>query len=258
MATFYETKLGDLYVSSQDNLEFPVHLHALLEIVHVCSGRLTMMIDRQRFVLETGEVGVVFPNQIHGYETDTSNRTELFLFRSSILGASSRKIAHCRPRCSVFKASNQVRALLNELAEGFDAISSEVAESLLSLAFARMLQGMSLLSRDDARSEDLITQAIAYISSHFTQALSLECIAEALHVSKFTLSRQFSAAMGMGLRTYINYLRVDYAKSLLRGTDLPITELAMECGFETPRTFNRSFRELTGETPRGYRGATSS
>lgn len=75
MATFYETKLGDLYVSSQDNLEFPVHLHALLEIVHVCSGRLTMMIDRQRFVLETGEVGVVFPNQIHGYETDTSNRT---------------------------------------------------------------------------------------------------------------------------------------------------------------------------------------
>ena len=78
-------------------------------------------------------------------------------------------------------------------------------------------------------------------------------LAQALNVSPFQLSRVFSERLHMGFNEYLNALRVDYARELLRETDLPITQLAFECGFESQRTFNRAFREQTGQSPRQFR-----
>lgn len=242
-------------MSSQFNLVFASHLHAMLEMVYVKSGRLVLVLNGQKLTIQAGQAGVVFPNQIHGYETSEPNETDLFLFRGSVLGSIVKRIAHQQPARPIVEVDPRTRDLLQELASGSDAQSQDLSQALLHLAFARMLDDLCLEDCPAAVPEDLTAQMIGYISVHFTQPLTLEKIAQALHINKFSLSRQFCTTMGMGLRTYINCMRVDYAKELLRTTSMPITQLALECGFENQRTFNRSFLKLMGITPKEYRGA---
>ena len=48
---------------------------------------------------------------------------------------------------------------------------------------------------------------------------------------------------------------VNYARELLRSTDRTVTEIAYDCGFDSPRTFNRAFLKVYGENPRACRRA---
>ena len=57
----------------------------------------------------------------------------------------------------------------------------------------------------------------------------------------------------MNFREYLNHIRLDYARRLIRGTDRPLTEIWAEAGFESQRSFSRVFREIEGMTPLGYR-----
>ena len=53
----------------------------------------------------------------------------------------------------------------------------------------------------------------------------------------------------MHFSRFVGWYRVDRARTLLQSTDLPITEVALRSGFQSTRSFNRVYRELTGLTP---------
>ena len=57
----------------------------------------------------------------------------------------------------------------------------------------------------------------------------------------------------MGFSDYVGSLRVRQAQGLLRATDRKIAQIALDCGFENQRTFNRTFLKVCGTTPRAYR-----
>ena len=57
----------------------------------------------------------------------------------------------------------------------------------------------------------------------------------------------------MGFRAYLNALRMEEAKRLLKTTDEPITQIAYSCGYNSQTTFNRVFRERFDKTPREMR-----
>ena len=56
----------------------------------------------------------------------------------------------------------------------------------------------------------------------------------------------------MTFSMYLNHIRVNKAIDLIQNTDLSMTEIAMNCGFETIRNFNRVFKEIMGCTPSEY------
>ena len=78
-------------------------------------------------------------------------------------------------------------------------------------------------------------------------------MAKALGVGSYVLSRVFSGIFHRNFNQYLNETRFNYACSLLIYTDRPVTEVCMEAGFESQRTFNRVFRQFCHMTPREYR-----
>ncbi|NRV87499.1 helix-turn-helix transcriptional regulator [Clostridium beijerinckii] len=94
---------------------------------------------------------------------------------------------------------------------------------------------------------------LRYIEIHYHEKISLDSIAKDLGFSKFYLSRIFSNKIGYQFNDYINRLRINKAQKLLSETDLPVTVIALECGFESQRNFNRIFKELTTLTPTKFR-----
>jgi transcriptional regulator GlxA family with amidase domain len=68
-------------------------------------------------------------------------------------------------------------------------------------------------------------------------------------VSEAHFARSFKAAFGLPPHRYLLTRRIERAKALLRDTDLPVTEIAFQTGWNSLGTFGRIFRDITGESP---------
>ncbi len=72
-------------------------------------------------------------------------------------------------------------------------------------------------------------------------------------VSEAHFARSFKQAFGVPPHRYLLTRRIERATALLRDTDLAITEIAFQTGWESLGTFGRTFRDITGESPSGVR-----
>ena len=89
----------------------------------------------------------------------------------------------------------------------------------------------------------LIYQTVAYVSGNFKNTFSLEDMAKDLGVSKYVLSRIFSKTFHSNFKQYLNDTRLDYARRRLENTEDSITNICLDSGFDSQRTFNRVFKE---------------
>lgn len=96
-------------------------------------------------------------------------------------------------------------------------------------------------------------KALWYIESHLTGDLSLEAIATVVGVSRFHLSRAFSASTGASLAGYVRGRRLgDAARALANGAE-DILSLALESGYGSHEAFTRAFRQQFGVSPEQLR-----
>jgi two-component system response regulator YesN len=98
-----------------------------------------------------------------------------------------------------------------------------------------------------------IQKALIFIQSNFTRDLSLEEVASQAGVSKSYLCRVFPEYTGEHFSDYLQRLRVERAKELLRFTNDHIYEIALKVGFWNSRYFSKVFHEAVGMTPADYR-----
>lgn len=74
-------------------------------------------------------------------------------------------------------------------------------------------------------------------------------LARVSRVSEAHFARSFKDAFGIPPHRYLLTRRIERAKTLLRDTELPITEIAFQTGWQSLGTFGRTFRDITGESP---------
>lgn len=101
--------------------------------------------------------------------------------------------------------------------------------------------------------EHLILSVKAYVDSHYGEALSLDQLAQQFYLSPSYLSRIFKRETGVNLSTYLQNVRIDAAKTLLRTSDLKSYEVAERVGINDPVYFSRIFKKITGFKPKDYR-----
>lgn len=118
---------------------------------------------------------------------------------------------------------------------------------------ARSIPCYRLAEKSSVESSDIIYQTVSYIAKHFKEPVSLESMAKDLGISKFTLSRVFSGTFHRNFNQYLNEQRLNYVCVHLECTDKSITDIWLDAGFDSQRTFNRVFRERYRMTPREYR-----
>jgi len=100
-----------------------------------------------------------------------------------------------------------------------------------------------------------VAQACRLIRAHAAEELSVDRVAKAVGLSVGHLSRQFHHSTGLRLVEYIARVRLEQATELIVAGRQPITEIAFACGFRSLSQFNRTFRRLTGRSPREWRAA---
>jgi AraC-like DNA-binding protein/mannose-6-phosphate isomerase-like protein (cupin superfamily) len=98
-----------------------------------------------------------------------------------------------------------------------------------------------------------ISEILAYMQSDPVGCGGPQDVAEHFQLSYSHFRRLFRQQTGASPGHRLTELRCEYARRLLRETDAPIKQVAAESGFGSFAAFCRTFRQLTGQTPRGYR-----
>jgi YesN/AraC family two-component response regulator len=108
--------------------------------------------------------------------------------------------------------------------------------------------------QDDSRYSENIKAARAYVKQHYHDPdLSLNEVAEAIHVSGPYLSKRFKEETGDSFLNYIQRLRLSKAMSMLSDESKAIYEIAFKCGYSSQHYFSTAFKKELNMSPADYR-----
>lgn len=114
-------------------------------------------------------------------------------------------------------------------------------------------QILNQATASDDQADHLVHSVKSYIAVHYAEDLSLESIADQVHLSPSYLSRLFKKKTAENLSAYIQNIRINEAKTLLRTTTLKTYEVGEHVGIGDPVYFSRIFKKVTGIKPKDYR-----
>ncbi|UUX33922.1 helix-turn-helix domain-containing protein [Fundicoccus culcitae] len=142
----------------------------------------------------------------------------------------------------------------------FNLIASEINEDnsirkkglyltfLDSLMSKYLIKNASIQTKDD-RMNDILD----YIDAYYYRDLSLHQISKNFYMSSSYFSRYFVQETGKNYNKYLKEIRLNKSLELLSNSSEPITQIALQVGFSSAGTFNKSFKEKFHITPTEYR-----
>lgn len=253
------------------SFQIPVHWHDEFEIIYVRSGFLTVSISGESYIGKTGEAFVVSPGNLHlmGAQTGTvdyytflfplkyiSFRTDDMLDEKLLEPLNSGHLMIC-PR-----VKDTAKELCEQLIKIYEAkkdeseskITTQVRTKIILLQFILEMWKKGFVIENDTNGRNTVEkEMVSYIQQNFTGKISLREFGEQFHLSEKYISRYFKEHFHITLSQYVTYLRLEHAKQLLQDTDIPVTDVAMQSGYQNVSYFIRSFQKAYAVSPLKYR-----
>ena len=91
------------------------------------------------------------------------------------------------------------------------------------------------------------------LTADLTARPTIEALSARFHINQTTLKHSFKTVYGQPIAAYMKEYRIKRAKALLSQTDLPISQIAAQVGYENQSKFTQSFKDITGTLPKDYR-----
>ena len=256
--SLYEFRPQEFSLRMGDPFTMPPHLHSHMEIVYLTEGELHMSINRERRIMHAGDLAIVFPNIVHAFKApSTEGGLEILIFSPSLLRQNRQLIQQYHP-VDPFVTRDRLHPdipyVMHDLLDEVDHPDDKLCPILFDLLMVRLMPLLTMQINAQNSPFDMTNRAAQYLMQHFDDpTLTLDTAAAALGISRFALSRLFTGQLELSFSQYLRYLRVDRAKELLASPKLSILQIGLECGFNTPRSFERAFREQCGCSPRAFR-----
>ncbi|WP_326471867.1 helix-turn-helix transcriptional regulator [Enterobacter wuhouensis] len=102
-----------------------------------------------------------------------------------------------------------------------------------------------------------LRNVLEFIEESLSQPLTLADLAAQAALSEYHFARMFRQSMGLAPHQYVMQRRMEKAKALVLHTAMPLTEIALACGFNSASHFSNRFRSVTGMTPSQLRAANA-
>jgi AraC-like DNA-binding protein len=250
------------------------HVHRESEIGLVLSGTARMTVDAHSFVLGPGSLYYINGNEPHDVISEgvggvriaflqLSNhfcRDYLHLFRN--LDIEWRDLSRHLAPADCLELTRLLLDVFRSYTESGELCQLHIMTSVCRL-FSRLLETVPFRLIDEAayrakkRRTARLQRITEYVSSHYTEKISLSALAEAEGLSPTYLSHFIHDSLNMTFQEYVNDLRLEKALHLITGTDLRLTDVYLECGFSDIKYLNQSFKKRFGCHPKEYRAAVT-
>ena len=254
MSVKYEERTIDLMAGITTGLSELPHLHKEVEIIYVLSGTASAFADNKRYELAKGDFFIAFPNQIHHYQNDLPGEFVLLISKSDLLIGLKSLLNNNIPETNVLhiKDDSLEYSYIKNMLDLDVKYRETLISGYLNLLMPLILERLTLLPWN-SKENSTLRHILNYCHEHYTEEITLDNLADNLHLSKYYISRILNNKIGISLNNYVNTLRVNYACDLLTQTNKKIADISEEAGFGTIRSFNRVFYDIKGIAPLEYR-----
>ena len=254
MDVIYENKTRLIEHSITGGLVSFAHLHKELEIIYVRKGKAVAYADKNSYLLNAGDMFIAFPNQVHYYRTVIRGEFMVLIFSPDILYDVSSKISKSKPDINCFTplADENLKDIFDRIYSLDGEYKNIAISGYLNVVMSRILPKLRLQTVD-TENNSAFFNVIDFCTRNFKDDITLDIVAEELHLSKYYISRLINKRLGQNFNEYINNLRISEACNLLRVTDEKIADISEDVGFGTIRSFNRAFKLVMGMSPAEYR-----
>ena len=250
------------------------HIHEAIEIICVREGAFDITAGEHTYAVSAGELTLFRSGVIHSIHAKNMPHSsyDVLKVRPSLLFAlaSETKAAGYILRFVVTDETSKTFWNAGELAEdgtaaAFDLLrrrsdAEDACKDIsLKLAAAEVVLSLlrSIIMHDprpaaDAYSGSVTAQiysVIRRVNREYAEPLSAKICAADANMSCSYFSRCWQKIVGKSFREYLNEVRTNHAQRLLKSTTLPVTRIAMECGYNNVSYFIAVYKELKGVTP---------
>lgn len=250
------------------------HSHSFYEFVYIVKGFALHVYNNITTILTPGDMFAVKPGDIHGYINTGVLHLYNCLFFAEALQKDWNELLKLPGIQKIFDPdeSNVWKRVHLDLSERHQAVfflekmlqEKENKSSGWELNMKSLLTGFLVLfsraydNRYGYNSEEglyanYVYNALGFIENHYKERISVNDIAAEAGLSGDYLSRQFKHFTGISPTEYIKNFRFAKAVEMLKDTTIPVSDVAMEVGFEDPAYFTRQFRQILGKSPSEYR-----
>ncbi len=240
---------GYIFTRWDKNLNFGMHLHTSFEFIYVSSGELSVHIENREYTLTAGNAMLILPNQAHSYTTADSAENFLCIFSVSYAYGFYSKTKDKTPLSPIFKLTDT--SVLDDM-----QAPPEDNEYLLKSAFYKVIHNFNAnttYAPKQAKKQNILANIILFAENNYNKDVTLEDLAKEFAYSYNYLSCVINEMLNMNFATLLNTQRINRAAYMIQNTDYSFTEIALQCGYSSIRSFNRNFKRFTGKTPGEYR-----
>lgn len=273
-----------IYMSSQPNRDlFYCHWHPNIEIIHVLEGQVLLYIDNIPHKLEVGDICIINPNMVHyGNEVEGVNsKVHLVVLSYDILPFEHKDIYYQKYIAPLRSGDFMLPTILEKEVPTDSHLSpkeyQECRNILLKLidygthlfngreiaiqgAFLEFISAMYHKQLLVSTSKDHVSRIgsrnmaiLEFVEENFTKPLDIPTIAKNFGLSEDYFYRIFKKYTGQTPTTFINQLRIRYSKQLLRNTDMSISEISYEVGFNSSSYYAKMFQRFNEVSASNYR-----
>lgn len=249
------------------------HWHTEYEIIRIIEGEFSLVISDEKVLAEKGDIIFIHDGIFHG-GTPNNCVYECIVFDMKLL---LKENNICTKQ--IHDIINNKKIVLNKLPKDnielqiccnylFESMKSKkVGHEFITQGSLYHLLGVILENelykkenRITKKSQERILQfknVISLIESEYSSPLSLDDLSKACCMTSKYFCRFFFEMTGRTPIEYLNYYRIESACEQILTTDLPITEIGFNCGFNDVSYFIKTFKKFKGVTPKQYvkRGA---
>ncbi len=256
-------------------VDFPVHSHDYVEIMYVCQGQITHVVEGKEITLlpgdflflnqqvhhavrraGEGDIGINFIILPEFFDLpcsmlDQNNILADFLLNTMRKGSSDLQYLHFRTGGNAC-IDNLIENIVSELY--YQTGDYNIIQVTMGLVFLYLVNSPDTIERDSSQSyQDLLIQTThRYIRQHYQDA-TLQDLADSLHQSDSALSRLIRRRTGHTFQELLQQERLSRAARLLTDTRLTVAEILSAVGYENSSYFYRIFEEKYGMSPKKYR-----
>lgn len=249
------------------------HFHPEFEMTYVVEGQGVLISRDSLQAIVPGGVVLVKPNQLHTVNRASKEEFSRVTFVFSLDLISSRKMDYSTIKYIAplyqentwvapwigpeLPGSGEILELMQELYELYKnkqpyfelkikILLLRIFELLYQYGHIRLHSDLEIKSRSDTEK---LEEIYRYIHENFRGNITLEKIANHHYYDKYHLLKFFKRMTGTTCFEYISNCRLNYALSLLMDTDMTVTQIALESGFNSSSFFIKTFRDKYGITP---------
>ena len=256
----------DIYTAS----EIAWHWHKEIEIVVLYEGNVSLETAKESIILKKGDGVFINSEELHYFKKLGDEKCVLISYvfdKSFVIGDKGSIIErkYIEPlvqnkTLSLFKISETLSRKLEEVFFEYEdkkfGVEINIRNILSSVLLEIIIENREkLIEKKIYKNLDSqrIKGMLDFIQKNYSNELTLKEIGEAVFIGERETLRCFARTIGISPIEYLKKYRVKVAANLLTTTDLPVTEICIQCGFNSPSYFSKSFQRVFNVTPREYR-----